>query len=520
MKKTFLWMAAAIMTCGLAFTACTVEDNPNPNPMGEPDPDEWEIDFMTYAEKYVDKTGVTISAAVADGVGTCKIVGGTLAEPAEDGATTASETFNEHFALQSGTSWLIRPTGLYQANGGGRTFGILDAKAGQAITIAVTAEPSLTKGNVELISAENGEYVYYVKEDGNVIFNLARYNNITKVSAAKFYGADYTVKFVNEKGEKVKDDVTHKGIINKPVNLLAADIASIPLAEGGKLIFKEADNTEENVVKRDGSTVITVVYREAELYYAVLRCMAGTVVLETFNDAEKYKFYEGDNLVLYPSRGYMKDGAAYFTPATSWNGVTVTFPGSFTPTVAGGKTYYIGTQNYEKVDSVVYYSDFERLALPKEDAGFGTGLGLLEGTVNSWYSYSGSYFDRFSSARGIRLDKNSYVYTEPIAEAGTYKVTFYGRNDVYYGNKGYAYTPFKLGVRDAEGKVTYFEDLAIPDWGAATTGALVVENVKIPAGNSLVVLNDGSTFKADDGTEQDKQISLDDISICKQPTAE
>ena len=39
MKKTFLWMAAAIMTCGLAFTACTVEDNPNPYPMGEPEPE-------------------------------------------------------------------------------------------------------------------------------------------------------------------------------------------------------------------------------------------------------------------------------------------------------------------------------------------------------------------------------------------------------------------------------------------------------------------------------------------------
>ena len=32
MKKCFLWMAAAIMTCGFAFTACTVEDNPYPGP--------------------------------------------------------------------------------------------------------------------------------------------------------------------------------------------------------------------------------------------------------------------------------------------------------------------------------------------------------------------------------------------------------------------------------------------------------------------------------------------------------
>ena len=31
MKKCFLWVAAAIMTCGLTFTACQVEDNPVPN---------------------------------------------------------------------------------------------------------------------------------------------------------------------------------------------------------------------------------------------------------------------------------------------------------------------------------------------------------------------------------------------------------------------------------------------------------------------------------------------------------
>ena len=164
--------------------------------------------------------------------------------------------------------------------------------------------------------------------------------------------------------------------------------------------------------------------------------------------------------------------------------------------------------NYEKDENVVYYSDFERLALPKEDAGDGngTGLGQLEGTVNSWWSFSGGVFNRFSGARGIRLDADSYVWTEPIAEAGTYTVTIYGRNDATAA----AEPPYVLGLRDAEGNVTWFDSLTIPSWGSAVTGESVVENVEIPAGSSLVIKND----------DAGKLISLDDIKVSKPAAAE
>ena len=497
------------MTCGLAFTACTVEDNPNPLPLGEPDPDEWEINFEALANKYADKTGTKISAEVVDGMGTCSIENGTLVEPAEDGSTTASENYDERFALQTGTTWLLYDNkgvkGLYSSNGGGRNFGVLNAKGGQVITLVITAEPTVNIGNVELMSKTDSSLTYYVNEDCNVRFNLARYNTIRNISVKRFYGAEYTVKFVNEKGEKVKDDVKHMGLINKPVELWPSDMAAIPLAEGGRLLYKEADNTAENVVKKDGSTVITVVFREAEKYYAVLQCMAGSTLLERFNDADKYFFYEGDQLTIYPPRGYMKDGAAYFTAVNNnggkYNGCEFTFPGSLTPTTSGGKTYYIGTLNYEKDETVVYYSDVERLALPKEDAGNGTGLGQLVGTVNSWYSFSGGIFNRFSGGRGIRLDVDSYVWTEPIAEAGTYKVTIYGRNDT----NDAAEPPYVLGLRDAEGTVTWFEGLTYTSWGGAVTGDNSVENVTIPAGSSLVIKNDDAA----------KQVSLDDIKVVK-----
>ncbi len=510
MKKTFLWMAAAIMTCGLAFTACTVEDNPNPNPMGEPDPDEWEIDFYALSQKYADKVGLTITAAIYDNVGTTSIVNGALKEPAEDGSTTASEELDPRFAVQSGTNWFFYTnhgkTGLYQGNGGGRTFGVLDVKADQTITIEVTEQPSVKSGDIELFTKSDSSYVYYVKSDCDVVFNLARYNVISKISVEDFVGVEYTVRFVDSTGKKVKDDVKHKGAVGQPVTLFPSDIAPIDLEDGGRLVFQTASNSETNVVKKDGSTVITVLYRPAEKYYVVLNCMAGSTLLYRYNDAEKYWFYEGDALTIYPSRGITKDGATYFTPVNNnggkYNGAEIVFPGSITPTVSGGKTYYIGTLNYEKDENVVYCSDIERLAMSTEEGG----LGQLEGTVNSWWSFSGGIFNRFSGGRGIRLDADSYVWTEPIAEGGNYTVTIYGRND----SNDAADPAYVLGVRDAEGKITWFENLTIPSWGGAVTGESIVENVNIPAGSSLVIKNDDAA----------KLISLDDVKVSKPAAAE
>ena len=513
MKKNLLWMAAAILTCGLAFTACSTDDMPSGgSDSPEQNPNEWTIDFFALSQKYADKVGLKITDAVYDNVGTTSIVNGALKEAAEDGSTTASEELDPRFAVQSGTNWFFYTnhgkTGLYQGNGGGRTFGVLDVKADQTITIEVTEQPSIKLGgdNIELFAKSDSSYVYYVKADCDVVFNLARYNVISKISVEDFVGVEYTVKFVDSTGKKVKDDVKHKGAVGQPVTLFPSDMEHIDLEDGGRLVFQAASNSETNVIKKDGSTVVTVLFRPAEKYYAVLNCMAGSTVLYRYNDADKYWFYEDDALTLYPSRGITKDGATYFTPVNNnggkYNCAEFAFPGTLTPTVSGGKTYYIGTLNYEKDENVVYYSDIERLAMSAEEGG----LGRLEGTVNSWWSFSGGIFNRFSGGRGIRLDADSYVWTEPIAEGGNYTVTIYGRND----SNDAADPAYVLGLRDAEGTITWFEDLTIPSWGGAVTGESIVENVNIPAGSSLVIKNDDAA----------KLISLDDVKVSKPAAAE
>ena len=335
--------------------------------------------------------------------------------------------------------------------------------------------------------------------------------------------ADYTIKYVDANGKELKESRTGNGQVGKFVTLLDSDKASITIEVengglNGKMKYIYSSDDSQTVAIADGGTaVITVTFREAEIYAAVLNCMIdGQTGADARLASFQGKFFEGENYYVYPSRGYGKEGQYYFTEATSWNGTTFAFPGSLNSRTIQGVVTYIGQLNYTLDANVAYYSDFERLALPVEDAGDGTGLGQLVGTVNSWWSFSGGIFDRFSQGRGIRLDADSYVYTEPITEDGTYMVRIYGRND----KSENCVAPYALGVRDTDGNVTLF-DIAIPDWGSATTGESIIgaaaaeatddaaaveaAGIGIKTGYSLVVKNTGNG----------DYISLDDIKLTK-----
>ena len=386
-------------------------------------------------------------------------------------------------------------------------------------------EAVFTPGKIDFWQADANEATQ-IDVFGFVNNNVSYIDNVSIVAAKdpSIRFLDYKIRYVDADGKDLKEARVANGREGTDPIILASDSAGFYLNEAGEVVTDAAAAASKKIyvsnnaadVKIAENAEVLMVFRDAETCYAVLACNTdGGVLLERFNDLNKYKFFEGDSYTMYPPTGYGKDGVYYFAERTDNNGVQFTFPGTLNPTIAGGRTYYIGALSYARTDSVAYYANFETLALPKEDAGQGTGLGQLEGTVTNWWSFSNGYFSRFDGGRGITLGANSYVWTEPIAEAGNYKVTIYGRNNIYYKQESYTVAqPYKLGLRDAAGQVTYL-DVAIPDWGGAVTGTSIVESVAIPAGSSLVIMYDGSTVTANDGTELVKDISFDSISLTK-----
>ena len=600
MKKNLLWMAAAIMTCGLAFTSCAEKDLPaGPAPVVPED--NWNkettafdfedgdavfkatsrmtavvednaekeskvlalknagntqngygFSYYNFADKVKNPTNINIKFDYFNGGGRgCMTIG--------DGVVRGTDGANAGFARYTyGAKGAILAVG---ATSDGKNYFVNDEILGTAadwcnkwLTVEVTvytidrqvewkitdlageeilAQSGTTEGEGEDAVFTPGKVDYWQADAdectqidcfGYVNNNISYIDNLSVTNAQDpedKYAEDVKILFVDHEGNELKDAKVISARVGTIVKLAGADKASFFNADKSKKYIFAFDNAQYNPVAEKG-TVIKAVFREAETCYAVLNCVIDgtTTTLYRFYDTEKYNFLEGDNLTLHPSRCYGKDGAYYVTKATDWNGVQFTFPGTIAPTVSGGKTVYIGTLNYELDESIVYFANFEDLALPKEDAGYGTGLGQLEGTVTNWWNWTNAYWTRFDGGRSINLGADSYVWTEPIAEAGTYNVVIYGRNNIYYNKEGYEIpNPYKLGLRDAAGKVTYL-DVEVPAWGGSVTGESVVEGIEIPAGSSIVVYNDGAKITAKDGTELEKDLSFDDIKVVKPAAAE
>lgn len=211
-------------------------------------------------------------------------------------------------------------------------------------------------------------------------------------------------------------------------------------------------------------------------------------------------FFPDENISIDLPLGLKgSDGKYYFTPPTSGTGGAehekfIRFPDGYTPTVRYGKTYYTAMVLYNEDATVAYYADTETLVLPKEGNEFGEGLGQCYGGFEFLeYCYT------YSLGHTIKLKEDSYLWTEPIAEAGTYQVNVF--IDMYYKDE-----PFLLGYHDADGDCYLYTDLNIPTYDARYIGYCTVEGVSIPAGASLIVMNQKPFSQS---------TRLDDIKIVK-----
>ena len=108
--------------------------------------------------------------------------------------------------------------------------------------------------------------------------------------------ADYTVKFVNGSGTDVKESETRKGSVGASVLLSAADIADFKTYDvdnnvTGKYIYV-SDNASSSSIASDGSTVVTVTFREAATYsYSVKTSLGETITAGSDFEGESISYY-------------------------------------------------------------------------------------------------------------------------------------------------------------------------------------------------------------------------------------
>lgn len=339
--------------------------------------DTWSIDFTAVGANYDDKTPVTISETVAKiggvDMGTCTVV---------------NEALNSNFVLQIGTSWLMYSAGLYQFNGGGRAMGMLNCKKDQVITIKGTGDPNPTT-NATLKSSGDGTYVYTVTADGGVKFTPARYLYFSYISVEdpSTTEVNYTVKYVDENGTELKDQTTYSGEPGNPAVIYDSDKASFD-ANNNHYIYK-SDDAEGKTIAGDGTTVISVTFRVAELY-------SYTVKSDSGKELASGSAYEQETVIVAFPQFEMRGTDLFETEAGDKN------IGYYRKNIVLTSDNMEVVVNYTKntIANVVYYSEAED----------------IEGAT----AYSGNNANiRCSNGTGAAFNEDTKVTTLP---AGKYKI--------------------------------------------------------------------------------------------------
>lgn len=171
--------------------------------------------------------------------------------------------------------------------------------------------------------------------------------NITyeKITVAS---ANYTIKFVDENGNNIKTNIIKSSLVGE--NPIITEVDKLPFnnEDGTKKYIYVSDDAASKTIAEDGSTVVTVTYREAATY--------NYTVKNNINDySVSGTAFEGDNATVAFSQYILKDGVLYETNKIDDNRK------QFNWTFAVNEDNTVKTLNYKEtnINNVAYYSEGE-----------------------------------------------------------------------------------------------------------------------------------------------------------------
>lgn len=230
-------------------------------------------------------------------------------------------------------------------------MGILNCTKDQTITIVATYDPQATSSNVTLTSQDGNTYYYKLTNDGHVMFMPARYTYISYVSVAdpSETTVNYTVKYVDQNGVELKTSETHSAEAGSAAVVLQTDKA--PIYANDKKYLYVNDDSRGMTVAEDGSTVVTVTFREAEVFtyrWDAANTADGSVLRNNIATGSAFE----EDVVTFPYCRYiLSNGTLYKKDPTNKE-----YNYSFTITK---NTYQPIWYEPTDITNVVYYSEGE-----------------------------------------------------------------------------------------------------------------------------------------------------------------
>lgn len=157
--------------------------------------------------------------------------------------------------------------------------------------------------------------------------------------------ANYTIKYVCE-GQEVKKSLKSTGVVGEEISVKDKD--NFYNEDNSIKYIYVSDDAASKTVAEDGSTVVTVTYREAAKYnYTVNNNINDNSVIGTA--------FEGDKATVAFSKYLLKDGVLYEASAIDKE---------YNLTFAVNEDNIVKTINYKKtsIDNVAYYSEAEDIS--------------------------------------------------------------------------------------------------------------------------------------------------------------
>lgn len=543
MKKNFLWMSAAILTCGLTIASCAKMDyptGPEPNPdlaVNEVDFNNEELDineiFKTAADtrmtvELVDdaEKGKVASLSRKNSSGRALACYDFSAQGENATAMKVSFDFNIPAAIQAPSPITVgdatvhnATTGVnegqygYTSNGAIFNIGATRGKVNGSNTdyFMINDQPVAVNNDAYEIKATDiwGKW-FHVDLDVNVEEKTCTY--VVTCGDEEYFSGE--APFLSENAQtctqldvaicntgtyyianlKTKKDGYDANLKYANYTISYVDTEGNPVPEelkttitrrgkvGEAITLLDADKA--NFANADGS--VKYIYESDNAEGSTIT-EAGTEIKIVFKveEAKKYKYVV--NCVIEGTSTRLTDAITgeQFEGVSSYEYPALTYKHE-------GAYYSVAPKTYNGYEIVItgseptvagYIITTVNYTLDESIVYYAEMEDLaktnVSGEVTSWISFSNAKFNRFSQGCGIKMADGGYVWTDAL-EAGAYDIQLYGRCD-----KGPAAAPV-IGYRNAAGEVTWIETEKA-EWGNAAMLWDNFENVNIPAGCSVVI---------------------------------